>query len=314
MSHNVETTPTPATGWTPERKVHFLDRLSVHGNARAACRAVGLSAEAAYKLRRRDAQFARGWAAALVLARENGLQVLGERAIEGIEEEIYYRGELIGTRRRYDSRLLLAHLARLDQLADDETAGVDAGRFDELIAAIAGELDYSPAASREEHIEQAARDAENTFRNQQMEAYFAERNLSEEDIGWSYQFEPGFEDELESSSSEVAEQARRAAELDWEDQRETAIAAVDYFIECRAPTVAIGLPSSSAAGAANGGDGPPSRGCGVAAVQSSPPLSFVPWTLSTASTGSIARGLAAGPPGWQTTPRSPFTAPREPSR
>ena len=62
----------PARGWTPELKARFLDRLAAHGNARAACRAVDLSAEAAYRLRRRDAFFARGWAAALVLARENG--------------------------------------------------------------------------------------------------------------------------------------------------------------------------------------------------------------------------------------------------
>lgn len=82
----------PARGWTPELKARFLDRLAAHGNARAACRAVDLSAEAAYRLRRRDAFFARGWAAALVLARENGVQALAERAIEGVEEQIYYRG------------------------------------------------------------------------------------------------------------------------------------------------------------------------------------------------------------------------------
>ena len=56
----------PARGWTPELKARFLDRLAAHGNARAACRAVDLSAEAAYRLRRRDLFFARGWAAALV--------------------------------------------------------------------------------------------------------------------------------------------------------------------------------------------------------------------------------------------------------
>src|SRR6187431_302171 len=50
----------------------------------------------------------------------------GTRAIEGIEEEVRYRGEVVGTRRRYDTRLLLAHMARLDKLAEDEHAADDA--------------------------------------------------------------------------------------------------------------------------------------------------------------------------------------------
>src|SRR6478735_9341630 len=108
----------PATrrdGWSPERKTRFLDRLAQCGNVRAACAAVGMSREAAYVLRRRDTLFDRGWAAALVLAREIGVEVLADRAIEGIEEQVWYRGELMGTKRRYDGRLLLAHLARLDR-------------------------------------------------------------------------------------------------------------------------------------------------------------------------------------------------------
>ena len=41
-------------GWTPVRKAQFLDHLARHGNVRAACAAVGLSPEAAYKARRRS--------------------------------------------------------------------------------------------------------------------------------------------------------------------------------------------------------------------------------------------------------------------
>jgi hypothetical protein len=119
---------------------------------------------------------------------------------------------------------------------------------------------------------------------------------------------------LDSNCSEIAEQARRAAALDWENRREEAVAAVDYFIECRPPTVAAGLPGLSVSTTANGVEEPLLPRCGVAAGQSTPPLSFIPWTLSTASTGSLARGLAAAPPNWQTTPRSPFAAPREQRR
>jgi hypothetical protein len=134
--------PTPALperGWTAERRVRFLDLLAHHGNARAAASAVGLSAQTAYRLRRRDALFARGWNAALLLARDTGAQVLAERAIDGMVEEIWYRGELVGTRRRFDNRLLLAHLGRLDRMADQDDASEDAGRFDHLLACLAGE-------------------------------------------------------------------------------------------------------------------------------------------------------------------------------
>lgn len=129
----------PHGAWTPERKLRFLDALAEHGNARLACRAVAISPEAAYRLRRRDFAFGEAWTAALVLARAHAEQVLADQALCGTEELVYYRGELVGSRRRFDARLLLAHLARLDRLADDSIAGPHAARFDELLALVAGE-------------------------------------------------------------------------------------------------------------------------------------------------------------------------------
>ena len=131
--------PTPRhDGWTAERTARFLDSLAAKGNVRLACRRAGMSPEAAYRFKRRDPTFARGWAAALVLAHDGGLETLTDRAIDGVEEPVWYRGELVGTRRRYDARLLLAHLARLDALAESGTAREDAGRFDELVALAGG--------------------------------------------------------------------------------------------------------------------------------------------------------------------------------
>ena len=134
------TTPssTRQDGWSPERKLRFLDRLAMTGNVRAACASVGMSRETAYALRRRDALFGRGWAAALVLAREAAAELLADAATEGIEEEVLYRGELKGTRRRFDGRLLLAHMARLDKLvAEASGAARDAERFEEILACVA---------------------------------------------------------------------------------------------------------------------------------------------------------------------------------
>ena len=152
--------PLPGRGWTRERMAQFLDCLSEKGNVAAACKRVGLSREAAYRQRRRDANFARGWAAAMVLAHDASVQVLADRAIDGIEVDVWHRGELVGTQRKYDTRLLLAHLARLDKAAEDPAAQKDAGRFDELLAVIAGEPMFAELRNEEDILpldrEQAA--------------------------------------------------------------------------------------------------------------------------------------------------------------
>ncbi|PNU01999.1 hypothetical protein [Novosphingobium guangzhouense] len=125
------------TAWDADRKVRFLDQLSQKGDVRAACAFVGMSRTSAYLLRRRDAVFADAWTAALVLARRHVEEVLATRALDGVEEAVWFRGELVGVRRRYDSRLLLAHLARLDAAGEGHEAL--AGRFDEALALVAGE-------------------------------------------------------------------------------------------------------------------------------------------------------------------------------
>uniref|UniRef100_UPI003594019D hypothetical protein n=1 Tax=Parasphingorhabdus sp. TaxID=2709688 RepID=UPI003594019D len=113
--------PTRATrhdGWHPDLRVKFLEALARTGNVGAAAHYVQHSRQSAYDLKRRDPDFARVWLAALLLAREVAQDTLQERAIEGVEEEVFYHGEVVATRRRYDSRLLLALLARLDRVAE----------------------------------------------------------------------------------------------------------------------------------------------------------------------------------------------------
>ncbi|OJW68007.1 MAG: hypothetical protein BGO57_11600 [Sphingomonadales bacterium 63-6] len=132
--------PARKDGWSGALKVRFLDHLASKGTVRAACAAVGMSPEAAYRLRRRDGLFARGWAAALVLARDVSSDELACRALDGVEEEVWHRGEMVGTRRKYDTRLLLAHLARLDRMVEEQSdlspSTGDAARFEDLLAAL----------------------------------------------------------------------------------------------------------------------------------------------------------------------------------
>jgi len=125
--------------FSPARQARFLHHLAGSGTVRSACLAAGVSPQAAYVRRRRSGQFAAAWDAALVLARDHAEAVLAERALEGVEEAVYYHGEEIARRRRYDARLLLAHLARLDRHAEGNAAArARADRFDELVALVAG--------------------------------------------------------------------------------------------------------------------------------------------------------------------------------
>ncbi|WP_394269110.1 hypothetical protein [Qipengyuania sp.] len=105
--------------FTRDRQTAFLRALAACGVARRASVQAGVSYRTAYRARRAEPAFRRAWDAALLAARAMAEDVLATRAIEGVEEEVWYHGEVVATRRRYDSRLLLAHLARLDKLTED---------------------------------------------------------------------------------------------------------------------------------------------------------------------------------------------------
>jgi hypothetical protein len=83
---------------------------------------VQVSPQTAYRARRASQAFRQCWDAALVIARDHAEQVLADRALNGVEEKVFYHGEEVATRIRYDSRLLLAHLARLDRMAEAREA------------------------------------------------------------------------------------------------------------------------------------------------------------------------------------------------
>ncbi len=125
-----------AAGWTvftPQRQAVFLEQLTATGEARPAARAAGVSPQTAYRARARSPLFAIAWDAACLAARPVAEGVLASRAVDGVEEAVFYRGEEIARRRRYDSRLLLAHLARLDKLAERAELGPVVPLLDEVI-------------------------------------------------------------------------------------------------------------------------------------------------------------------------------------
>ncbi|TZG27235.1 hypothetical protein [Sphingomonas montanisoli] len=94
-------------GFTPERQQGFIEALAECGCVEEACQRVGISATAAYALRRRiDAvSFRQAWEAALDYAVRRLSDAVFSRAIKGVSRPIFYKGEQVGERIHYDERL-----------------------------------------------------------------------------------------------------------------------------------------------------------------------------------------------------------------
>jgi hypothetical protein len=105
-------------GWTPEKKRLFLERFAECGVIVEACEAAGMSAKSVYNLRDRDPLFAAGLDAACVKARAPLADEVFSRARNGVIERIYKDGVIVAERHRYDNRLTMAVLARLDSRID----------------------------------------------------------------------------------------------------------------------------------------------------------------------------------------------------
>ena len=161
-------------GLTPARQVALVQTMAECGCIREACARVGVSAEAVYRLRRRpDAQsFRTAMDVALDGAADKVEDAVFSRAINGVEIPHYYKGELVGTHRRYDERLAMLilryrkphlygrHLDRRTYAPHPERAALgmadllawvatdafrdEAGRRREVATAIAEEADEAP--------------------------------------------------------------------------------------------------------------------------------------------------------------------------
>jgi hypothetical protein len=120
-----------ADGWTPFRQKVFLESLARGDTVELACAGVGLSVASAYAFKNRanGAAFALGWAAAKLLARDRLADTLMTRAVEGQTETVTYPDGRTVDRRRFDNRLALGLLTRLDRQAEANNAATHAARL-----------------------------------------------------------------------------------------------------------------------------------------------------------------------------------------
>lgn len=134
---------TPATrrhrhdGWTPERQRAFIEALASCGCVAEAARAVGVSENSAYRLRRSpDADsFRMAWTMAL----DCGLQRLADharsRALHGVARPIFHNGEQVGEWRHFDERLTMFLLRAGDPSRFGQWLGRSATERDRDVAA-----------------------------------------------------------------------------------------------------------------------------------------------------------------------------------
>jgi hypothetical protein len=99
---------------TPEARAVFLEALSKAYSVTEAARLAGFARSTAYLTRDQDDEFAAAWEDAV----EQGTDVIRaeirRRAVDGWDEPVYQRGELVGHVRKYSDRLLELEAKRRD--------------------------------------------------------------------------------------------------------------------------------------------------------------------------------------------------------
>jgi hypothetical protein len=103
-----------SNGFTPERQRAFVQALAAGGSVRLACKAIGCSSHAMYKLRNAAGaeSFSAAWDNAVRRGARRVLDVMIDNAVNGTPEYLYQNGQLIAERRRFNTRgqmWLVAH-------------------------------------------------------------------------------------------------------------------------------------------------------------------------------------------------------------
>ncbi|MFO6445999.1 hypothetical protein ACLBKU_02525 [Erythrobacter sp. NE805] len=104
-------------GWPLDVQAAFLRALSATHSVSEAARSVGKSRQSAYRLRSRlkGGPFDLAWEVAFHHSYDVLAHTALERALNGVEVPVFYKGELVHTYRRFDERLTVALLGRFTQ-------------------------------------------------------------------------------------------------------------------------------------------------------------------------------------------------------
>jgi hypothetical protein len=107
------TVPTPEIPGLSSKETMFLDLLSEGMSVTAACERADIPRRSVYNRRRADQAFRERWDEALDMAADTLEAEADRRGRDGWSEDVYYRGQVVGTRQRYSDRMLIFRLRAL---------------------------------------------------------------------------------------------------------------------------------------------------------------------------------------------------------
>lgn len=99
--------------WTPERIGLLCESIRQHGHLGIAARSVGTSKRNVIAKRQKDEAFDALVSEAECAAQLSVIEVVRKLGLEGVFEPIYQGGELVGTRRVYNTRAMELEARRL---------------------------------------------------------------------------------------------------------------------------------------------------------------------------------------------------------
>lgn len=96
-------------GWTPARQREFIAVIAATGSTQAALQATGMSWTSAHALKRAPGaeSFAAAWNAARALGVGLIREKLMDHSLNGIPDPVFFRGEQVGERRRFNHRSMM---------------------------------------------------------------------------------------------------------------------------------------------------------------------------------------------------------------
>ena len=97
-------------------KAEFIEALALTGNVSEAARAISKSRSRAYEFYDEEPEFAALWDEAEAIAADALETEARCRGVEGWEEPVYYKGDIVGHIRKYSDRMLELLIARAASL------------------------------------------------------------------------------------------------------------------------------------------------------------------------------------------------------
>jgi len=127
------------------KRAKFLERLRDHGCVARASRESNLNRQNVYRVRVKDEEFAESWDTALEECFDAMEAEAKRRGVDGIKENVYFKGERIGEVTKYSDNLLMFVLkAKRPEFRDrtaHEITGPEGKPFTMTFAQLVGSVD-----------------------------------------------------------------------------------------------------------------------------------------------------------------------------